>query len=166
MTGLSVFKAIKEKPVYKSDFEILTKAVTAENEVVSTVPQTLGKGSEVNQGDDTLDKTKIKVLLSPSLLNPVVNGLKRKYPSLSYEDLSKNLDIESKDKNILTVGFSNVRPAEVKDVLNMVCTNLFKVQLRGTVVKTSARVFYSSISSYPNLRHRLTLSRQDCKSCV
>ena len=129
VTGLSVFKALKERPVYKSNFEILTKAVTAENEVVSTVPQTLGKGSEASSTDNTLDKTKIKVLLSPSLLNPVVNGLKSKYPNLSYADLSKNLDIESKDKNILTVGYSNERPSEVKEVLNMVAQTYLRYSL-------------------------------------
>jgi polysaccharide biosynthesis transport protein len=120
VTALAAVKAVREKPVYKGEFEILTKAVTAENEVISTVPQTLGKSPQPSSGAETLDKTKIKVLLSPSLLNPVVSTLKTKYPEMSYGELFKNLKIETKDKDILTIDYSNENPVEVKDVLDAV----------------------------------------------
>lgn len=129
VTALSVVKALKEKPVYKGDFEILTRAVTAENEVVSTVPQTLGKTTDNNNSADTLDKTKIKVLLSPNLLNPIVGALKPKYPDISYADLFQHLNIVSKDKDILNVGYDNKNPAEVKDVLNAVAQAYLRYSL-------------------------------------
>jgi polysaccharide biosynthesis transport protein len=129
VTALSVAKALREKPAYKGEFEILTRAVTAENQVVSTVPQTLGKSPESGGGAETLDKTKIKVLLSPSLLNPVIGSLRPKYPDLTYDSLVKNLEIETKDKDILTVKYHNERPAEVKDVLDVVAQTYLRYSL-------------------------------------
>jgi polysaccharide biosynthesis transport protein len=130
VTALSAVKAIKEKPIYSSKFEILTKAVTAENEVVSSVPQTLGNQQQDDKNTTlTSDKTKIKVLLSPAILFPVVKRLQSKHPELSYYTLSKNLVVESKEPNVITASYQEINSALVKDVMNGISQAYLKYSL-------------------------------------
>jgi polysaccharide biosynthesis transport protein len=129
VTALSAVKAIKEKPTYSSGFEILTKAVTAENEVISSVPQTLGNQEDEKNNTLTSDKTKIKVLLSPVVLLPVVKRLQSKYPDFNYYTLVKNLVIESKEPNVITASYQEANYDLVKDVMNGVSKAYLKYSL-------------------------------------
>ncbi len=117
VTALSAVKALNQKPTYNSKFQILTKALTAENKVVSSVPQTLGSQKEDDQPN--LDKTRIQVLLSPTLLFPVVQHLQSKYPYLNYDLLASHLKIETTDPNILSIEYEGTNPDLVKDVTNV-----------------------------------------------
>jgi polysaccharide biosynthesis transport protein len=119
VTALSVMKALNEKPTYSSKFQILTKSLTAESKVVSSVPQTIGnQDNQKDDGQQILDKTKIKVLLSPGLLLPVVQRLQSKYPDFNYDLLTSQLKIESTDPNILSVKCSGINSSLVKDITN------------------------------------------------
>ncbi|HEY9624734.1 MAG TPA: polysaccharide biosynthesis tyrosine autokinase [Crinalium sp.] len=118
---LAQIKGLSEKPVYSSGFEILTKAVTVESEVISSVPQTLtNRQQESTSSAATLDETKIKVLRSPSLLVPIVDQLKPKYPELTYDVLIQKLTIQTNGQDILTVSFSDEDVNLVKDALDKI----------------------------------------------
>ena len=41
VTSVAMLKALTSKPIYQAGFEILTRPVTVENQVISSVPQTL-----------------------------------------------------------------------------------------------------------------------------
>lgn len=121
MAVLAQVSAMRQDPVYTAGFEILTRAVTAESEVVSSVPDTLtSRQQESVSGTEILDATKIKVLLSPSLLNPVVDQLKSQYPELTYSSLIQGLGVQANGQDILLVTFSNGDAQFVADVLDAV----------------------------------------------
>lgn len=66
-------KARDTKPIYQASFEILTKPVTVETQVISSVPQTLSN-KEDQQSAKGVDPTKLKVLKSPSVLSPIAKN--------------------------------------------------------------------------------------------
>lgn len=127
---LAQLKTLTDEPIYTAGFEILTKSVTVENQVVSSVPQTLSsreQGSEAATA--TLDATKIRVLQSPAILNPLVEQLQPQYPQISYEMLAQNLKVTTSQPDILAVSFRDGNPALVKDVLSRLSNQYLEYSL-------------------------------------
>lgn len=121
VASLALLKALNETPVYQANFQILTKPVTVEGEVLSSLPETLtGRREAGASAEGTIDETKIKVLLSPRVLSPVVEKLQAKYPGFTYGSLVGNLRIAPSGSSILEVGYQNTDPKLVKDVLDLV----------------------------------------------
>ncbi|MBD0262943.1 MAG: polysaccharide biosynthesis tyrosine autokinase, partial [Tolypothrix sp. Co-bin9] len=109
VTGLvataAVLKAEHDPPVYQGEFEVLTKSLSAENKVITDVPQTLSS-QKLGASEPTKEvQTMIAVLQSRKVLNPIVEQLQAKYPKLTYEELLANLTIESKKQSILKVQY-------------------------------------------------------------
>jgi polysaccharide biosynthesis transport protein len=121
--ALAQIKSVSDSPNYGGTFEILTKSVTAEAEVISSISDTLSRDrqrQEPQTDQKVLDATKIKVLRSPSLLYPVVNELQRQYPHITYQKLFDSLAIQTSVQDILTVTYESSNPQEVEDVLKVV----------------------------------------------
>ncbi|WNZ27663.1 polysaccharide biosynthesis tyrosine autokinase [Leptolyngbya sp. NK1-12] len=119
MIGAAVLKIVTATPIYRSGFEILTEPVTVETEVLSSLPQTLSSRQDQSLTTTTLDETKIRVLRSPDVLNPVVEELKRDYPEITYESLIRDLVIQVDAKNILQVSYGNPDKELVQTVLDL-----------------------------------------------
>ncbi|QYO62653.1 GumC family protein [Leptolyngbya sp. 7M] len=119
MIGAAVLKIVTATPIYRSGFEILTEPVTVETEVLSSLPQTLSSRQDQSLTTTTLDETKIRVLRSPDVLNPVVEQLKRDYPEITYESLIRDLVIQVDAKNILQVSYGNPDKELVQTVLDL-----------------------------------------------
>jgi capsular exopolysaccharide synthesis family protein len=117
MAGAGTYKAVTDQPIYASKFEILTEPVTVENQVISSVSESLS-ASEADTF--TLDETKIKVLRSPEVLNPAVEILQRQYPEITYDLLKYDLGIKASQTNVLEVSFQNPNKALVTDLLSTV----------------------------------------------
>jgi polysaccharide biosynthesis transport protein len=117
VASLAQLKVLTNDPLYSAGFEILTESVTAESEVISSVPQTLSSRQQNTTSTETLDATKIRVLQSPNLLYPVVEQLKLRYPDMKYEAIAGNLSITTNGDTILSVSFSNANSQLVKDTL-------------------------------------------------
>lgn len=121
VASLAYLKALNDKPVYSSGFEILTKSVTAESEVISSVPQTLTSRQQSQGGaGEAIDETKIRVLQSPNLLYPVVEKLRESYPEITYATVVESLTITPTGPTILAVSYTHGDPRLVKDVLEAV----------------------------------------------
>jgi len=120
VTVLAQVSAMRDKPVYSSGFEILTRTVTAESEVISSVPDTLTSRQNNTETTQVLDATKIKVLLSPSVLNPVIDQLQPEHPELTYNDLVSGLVVQANGQDILLVQFSSEDAELVTDVMEAV----------------------------------------------
>jgi polysaccharide biosynthesis transport protein len=121
--SLAQIKSISDAPDYGGTFEILTKSVTAEAEVISSISDTLSSDRQQQEPQSdrkVLDETKMKVLRSPSLLYPVVNELQQQYPDLTYQKLFDGLKINSSVQDILTVSYETSDPKQVEDVLKVV----------------------------------------------
>ncbi|MDJ0737446.1 MAG: polysaccharide biosynthesis tyrosine autokinase [Nostocaceae cyanobacterium] len=115
VASAAVYQAKQVDPVYQGKFEILTKPVTGETQVIANVPQALN-----TQEDNTQNQvqTTIKVLTSPGVLEPVIKKLQIKYPDITYGSISKNLSIVSKAQNILEVQYTHADQQQVQDVLS------------------------------------------------
>lgn len=117
MAGAGTYKAVTDRPIYASKFEILTEPVTVETQVISSVSDSVS----ANEADTfTLDETKIKVLRSPEVLDPAVEILQRQYKDLTYEMLKYGLGIKASQTNVLEVSFQHPNQALVADLLSTV----------------------------------------------
>ncbi len=121
VTAAALLKAMTSTPTYQSSFEILTKPVTIESQVISSVPQTLSNKEQQQAGSEKgLDPTKLKLLQSPKLLSPIVKQLQEKYPEITYDDIAGDLKITAPPTSeILSVTFQDKNAEKVKDVLKL-----------------------------------------------
>lgn len=126
IASLAILKALTDTPVYQAGFEILTEPVTVETEVISSVPETLSSRQEQT---GAIDETKIKVLQSPGVLEPIAEKLKNKYPDISYGQVSGNLSITTNGPNILAISYKDPNPELIQDVLDLVSQAFIKYSL-------------------------------------
>lgn len=126
----AVLKAEADPPVYSGQFEILTKPVTGETKAVANIPQSLNAQGSVTAPESTEDvKTTIKVLQSQKILTPIVKDLQKQYPKLTYKDLIADLEITSKQENILTIEYKYKNEQQVQDVLQSLADAYLKYSL-------------------------------------
>jgi len=120
VTSAAVLRAITSTPTYQSSFELLTRPVTAESQVISSVPQTLSNKEQGESSEKALDVTKLKLLSSPKLLDPIVKELKLKYKDITYDELAANLKVSPlPSSEILSVSYQDKNPEKVKDILKL-----------------------------------------------
>lgn len=125
----AVLKAITDTPVYRSSFDILTPSSTLETQIISTLnPDALSNQSEfVNS---TLDETRLRILTSPRVMEPILKELQKSQPDITYGRLIGNLKIfPNKDGEILTVEYSSENPGKVTDVLEVVLAGYLRYSL-------------------------------------
>jgi len=126
----AVLRAMSSTPTYASSFEILTKPVTVETQVLSSVPQTLSNKEQASDASVPIDQTKLKLLKSPSLLTPIAKQLKSKYPGISSDELAANLIVTPlPNSEILNVAYQDKNRDKVKDILNLVSAAYLKYSL-------------------------------------
>ena len=79
--GLAAVRVLTETPIYNGGFEILVRAQSTETEVISNIPETF-TGQDREQLQSTLvDGDLLKILMGPKVLEPVVEGIKDRYPN-------------------------------------------------------------------------------------
>ncbi|BAZ32376.1 capsular exopolysaccharide family protein [Cylindrospermum sp. NIES-4074] len=116
----AVLKTETEAPVYQGTFEILTKPVTGENKAIANLPQIINSQDEVTSSESVKEvDTTIKVLRSHRVLDPIVEKLQALYPNISYEEIFRHLTIESKQSNILEIGYIHPDKKQVTEVLKL-----------------------------------------------
>ena len=137
VTSVALLKALTNTPIYQSGFEILTKPVTVEAQVISSIPQTLGQG-EQQQGqvaEKGVDETKLKLLKSPKILDPVVKELQATYPDITFDDLSGGLVVTPEpNSEILSVSYQDKDPEKVKAILKRVSNAYLSYSLEERLI--------------------------------
>ena len=119
VASAAVLKALTDTPLYSASFEILTEPVTLETRIISSAnPEALSNQEEVISV--TADETKLKILKSPRLIEPIVQELKPKYSNISYGQIASGLSADASAEDVLTVTYQNNNPELVKDVLALV----------------------------------------------
>ncbi|MGF1493984.1 MAG: GumC family protein [Microcoleaceae cyanobacterium] len=117
VSGAAVYKALTDTPIYTAGFEILTEPVTVETQVISAVnPETLSGQEEIVAVE--VDAVKLKLLKSPTVIDPVLEELSNKYPGVTYGEIVSNLTIKSSADNLLTVSYQSPKREFTMDVLN------------------------------------------------
>lgn len=130
-TSAAAVRSVSEMPVYQSEFELSTPLVTLENQIISDInPDALS-----NQVDrletGLLDETKLKILTSPRVMEPVVETLKKQHPDITYTEVVKSLTVVSNQTGeILTVQYQNEDKQKVTNVLETVAAAYLKYSLR------------------------------------
>ena len=110
----------KVKPVYQGEFQLLTKPVTVEAEVVSSLNQSIDKKVTTTTTGRGFDGTKARMLYSPAVLTPVFDQIVAQYPGFNYDNLTKNIDIKAlPETEIVTVKYSDTDQDRVTQVLKV-----------------------------------------------
>jgi capsular exopolysaccharide synthesis family protein len=122
VTSAAVLRAMTSTPVYQAGFDILTKPVTVETEVISSVPQTLSNREQEQQAtqESGLDATTLQLLTSPKILSPIAKQLQVDYPDVTYDSLAAGLQVTPvPGTQILNVSFQDPDPNKVRAILNL-----------------------------------------------
>ncbi|MEO0455876.1 MAG: polysaccharide biosynthesis tyrosine autokinase [Cyanobacteria bacterium P01_A01_bin.114] len=123
----AVFKALTDKPIYQSTFEVLAPQVTLETQIISSAnPNAVDSGEAISGG---LDETKLKLLKSPRVIDPVVEKLRIAYPQVTHEQIVKGLSLGLTGENILLVSYKHPNPEFVKDVLDVLAAAYLQFSL-------------------------------------
>ncbi|KAM3103487.1 GumC family protein [Phormidesmis sp. 146-12] len=122
VTSLALVKAVTN-PTYKSAFQILTRPVTAESQVVTSLPQALNSNAnasrDVNNVVRGFDDTRMKLLTSSKIIQPIVDKFKPQYPELTYESLAAGISIKPvPNTEIVEIIYEDSKPEKVKAILD------------------------------------------------
>ncbi len=134
--GATTIKVLTDTPIYSAQVELLAEAQSTETDIISNVPNTL-----TAREPETVSGDLIKLLVSPKVLQPVVDGIREIYPSfcpttnisIEQQPLSANYDpcyrelvdrlgvgAIDKDSNIIRVTYQALDPQAVTVVLDLV----------------------------------------------
>ncbi|MDB9527496.1 polysaccharide biosynthesis tyrosine autokinase [Oscillatoria sp. CS-180] len=116
----AVLKAITDTPVYNAGFELLTPPTTLETQIISTInDEALSNQSELF--DVAVDETKLKILKSPRLIDPILVEIQQRYPNTTYNQVTSNLSIKpDQTGNTLHVNYTNTDPEKVAYALEII----------------------------------------------
>lgn len=172
--GLIVWKAKTTPATYKGSFRVLVEPVTAEGRLakLSLLAQTGNNtgASEISRlGIDSSDlvdyETQIRVMTSPKLMAPVVKQLQARYPEISYNSLTNQLEIArvSYDKDgkqqgtkILAVAYSDRDPDKINFVLEQLSNAYLKYSLQERLTSLNQGVQFID-EQLPALQKRVDL---------
>ena len=143
--GLSATKVLTEKTVYSGNFEILVQARSTETEVISNVPDTL-----TTRDKEAVDTDLLKILTGPKVLQPVIEGIKDRYPDYCpqtpsspdplevsydpcYQILANRLRLNPLDKgsDIIRVTLQDPDPQTVQVILDLVSQSYLTFSLES-----------------------------------
>jgi succinoglycan biosynthesis transport protein ExoP len=102
-------------PAYRGGFELLVEPVTVVNKLdLGTIPF----AAEAEQSG--LDyNSQIRVLRSPTVLEPIVAKIQQRYPQITYETLLGRLSIQRQsDSKVLDISYGGTDPEEIEFVLD------------------------------------------------
>ncbi len=136
-TTLAGLKVLSDTAVYTAQFEILVQAGSTETEILENVPDTLTAGANEAAGaNKAVDADLLKLLTSPKVLQPVIDGIRDRYPGYCppltaavqqnydpcYNQLASNLGVSppADGSDIVEVSFRSPDPQIVQAVLELV----------------------------------------------
>ncbi|MBW4469129.1 MAG: polysaccharide biosynthesis tyrosine autokinase [Stenomitos rutilans HA7619-LM2] len=157
VTSLALLKALTSKPLYQSSFEILTKPVTVENQVISSVPQSLSKEQQQQQSAEAkgIDETKLKLLKSPIILSSIAKQLQLKYPDIDADSLAAGLVVTgTTTSEILSVSYQDGNPDKVKAILSLVSDAYLRYSLEERLADVRQGIDFVN-AQLPQLQKRV-----------
>ncbi len=157
-------KSVMEKPTYEASFELLTPPVTLETEIISAIdPEALSSRSET-VGVGVLDETKLNILTSPRVMNPIVEELQKTYPNISYEEVRNGLKFTPNDQGkTLGVKYKSGSSGKVVDVLDTVSKAYLRYSLEDRQSDIIRGVDFVN-EQLPAVRERVTELESELES--
>jgi polysaccharide biosynthesis transport protein len=143
--GLLLLLSYSKTPKYAGKFQLLVEPITAEEQL--TRSSSIAQGSDepsvqrINVEQSSLDyESQIRILLGPKLLEPAIEKIRKKYPEVSYEILSKNLKIarittltldkKEQGTKLIEVTYQDTNPEKVKLVLEQLSDSYLYYSLK------------------------------------
>ncbi|MFE4107077.1 GumC family protein [Almyronema epifaneia] len=125
VASAAVLKALTDTPVYEASFEILTKPVTLETQIISAAnPNTLSNQEDVVAV--SADEAKLKILTSPRVIDSVVEEIQANYSEdISSGEIVGGLSVKPTSPDILQVGYQHPDP----EIVNIVLTTVAQAYL-------------------------------------
>lgn len=161
VTAAAGVKAFTDTPTYLGEFEVLVQPMTAETAVVSSVPGSLTNEEKAGASGTRLDADLIKILTSSRVLQPVVDQIRKQYPDITYDELSRTLAVAPLDKgsNILQTTYRNPDPQKVQVVLDRVSKAYlaYSLQSRQADIRRALKFVEDKL---PDLQQRVTQLQQ------
>ncbi len=118
-TSVAYLLTVSRTPTYNSKFQLLIAPLATEAQDPAANAQENAPATVSPRVDY---QAQSKVLLSPKLIDPVVNKLQAEYPNLTYDSLRQDLKIglpqDAGEGKILEVRYQDPAPQKVKQVLN------------------------------------------------
>jgi capsular exopolysaccharide synthesis family protein len=110
------FWHLTRPPSYWGSFEMLVEPVTVVNNL------DLGNFPFADNNQSGLDYTsQIRVLRSPSVLNPILENIQQRHPEMTYGELKNRLTINRQDESkVLSIAYNDSDPKTVQFVLEQV----------------------------------------------
>jgi capsular exopolysaccharide synthesis family protein len=160
ISAVAGFTALTARPLYQSQFELLTEPLTIETKIISsTNPQTLSNREEIVAVK--ADEVKLKILKSPEVLDSVIEKLQVSYPSISYSAITDKLKIVTIGENaeILTVSYQDYDSKLVESVLNLVSKTYldYSLNTRQTGIGRGIQFVEEQL---PKLRSRVAFQQE------
>ena len=155
VAGASAMKARNSKPTYQASFEILTKPVTVETQVISSVSQTLSNQEGKQAPEKGVDATKLKLLKSPKILAPIAKKLQTEYPGIGYDEIAAGLVVTPVPQSeILAVSYQAQNPKKVKAILEQVADAYLKYSLEERLADVQQGIEFVN-AQLPQLQKRV-----------
>jgi polysaccharide biosynthesis transport protein len=120
-------------PTYRNSFQVLTKPATVETRVVTSLTQSVDAKSAPAVTGETrgFDETKLRLLTSQQVLEPVAAQLKAQYPDLFYWKIAEGIQVKPvTGTDIFEVIYQNPKPDVVKAVTPLLGESYLKYSLQ------------------------------------
>ncbi len=150
----------KAKPMYQGEFQVLTKPITVEAEVLSSLNQSIDKKVTTSSTERGFDGTKARMLYSPEVLKPVFEQLVAKYPSFKYDNLTKNIELKAvPETEVVTVRYSDTNPELVTTVIQVLSDRYVNYSLEERRAETDQGLKFID-SQLPELQNKVRKLQQ------
>ncbi|MCM1981601.1 polysaccharide biosynthesis tyrosine autokinase [Lyngbya confervoides] len=152
--GLSLFmgfRSYRQQTFYESSFQILVEPITEQQELSDEL--TGEKPSSSNQEYDYT--TQLEVLMSPQVLEPIVQRIGIEYPDVTLDHLSNSLNIyRLGETKAIEVKYKSEDPVKVKVVLEEVAEGFLNYSLNEQKARLGQGIEFVNVQT-PIVRKRV-----------
>lgn len=139
------YLAMREPSTYQGDFQILVEPVTSQAQATDPFLVSRGRDELPNGARDGLDyTTQIQILLSPGILNEIVQDVQTQFPDFSYEELQQGLTVQrlavegsADPTRIIQVAYAGEDPGRVQKVLRVAADRYLQYSLEDRKTRSS-----------------------------
>jgi succinoglycan biosynthesis transport protein ExoP len=119
-------RVLNEEPRYQSQFRLLVEPIASDERFDQFSQRLAGQSGVIVDYD-----TQIQVLLSPTVLNPIVDKIQERYPEVDYGYLVGNLGINRLETTkILEISLTDTNPDRIKYVLDQLAQEFIRYSQR------------------------------------
>ncbi|MEA5519133.1 polysaccharide biosynthesis tyrosine autokinase [Limnoraphis robusta] len=178
--SLIVLKSRQVIPKYQGAFQLLIEPVTVEGQFAQKYLSAQAGGVDINRiqvNNSLVDyESLIRVLKSPSLMEPVVEEIKQRYPNLSSRSFLSSLEIsrimyekDSKEEGtkLIKVSYQDSDPEKIQFILDQISEAYlnYSLQERLTSINQGLEFINKQLpmleARYNNLQKQIKIFRQE-----